>query len=75
MTGHILTVCTSYLQTLVVYSGRDYLLSTHISVANMDTHSTAFNDFGPKFTCVDPRGESPLTGMIVSVDKVLSNYP
>jgi ubiquitin-activating enzyme E1 len=25
---------------------------------------------GPKFTCVDPTGEQPLTGMIVSVDKV-----
>ncbi|KAF8665805.1 hypothetical protein AX16_000249 [Volvariella volvacea WC 439] len=28
-----------------------------------------FNDFGPRFTCVDPTGEQPLTGMIVSVDK------
>ncbi|KAF8489101.1 ubiquitin activating enzyme [Gautieria morchelliformis] len=26
-----------------------------------------FNDFGTKFTCVDPTGEQPLTGMIVSV--------
>ena len=31
---------------------------------------SAFNDFGPKFTCIDPTGEQPLTGMIVSVDKV-----
>ena len=31
--------------------------------------SSAFNDFGPKFTCVDPTGEQPLTGMIVSIDK------
>ncbi|KAH9918251.1 ubiquitin activating enzyme [Epithele typhae] len=31
--------------------------------------STVFNDFGPKFTCVDPTGEQPLSGMIVSVDK------
>ncbi|GJE84100.1 ubiquitin activating enzyme [Phanerochaete sordida] len=30
---------------------------------------SAFNDFGPKFTCVDPTGEQPLTGMIVSVEK------
>ncbi|KAI0068882.1 ubiquitin activating enzyme [Artomyces pyxidatus] len=30
---------------------------------------SAFNDFGPRFTCVDPTGEQPLTGMIVSVDK------
>ncbi|KAH9173400.1 ubiquitin activating enzyme [Lactarius sanguifluus] len=28
----------------------------------------AFNDFGPKFTCVDPTGEQPLSGMIVSVE-------
>jgi len=38
-----------------------------------DTHSLssyAFNDFGPKFTCVDPTGEQPLSGMIVSVEKV-----
>ena len=33
-------------------------------------HSSVFNDFGPKFTIVDPTGEEPLTGMIVSVDKV-----
>jgi ubiquitin-activating enzyme E1 len=32
---------------------------------------SVFNDFGPKFTCVDPTGEQPLTGMIVSVDKVI----
>jgi ubiquitin-activating enzyme E1 len=31
---------------------------------------SVFNDFGPKFTCVDPTGEQPLTGMIVSVDQV-----
>ncbi|KAI0796316.1 ubiquitin activating enzyme [Irpex lacteus] len=30
---------------------------------------SVFNDFGPKFTCVDPTGEQPLTGMIVSIDK------
>ncbi|KAF8076112.1 ubiquitin activating enzyme [Lyophyllum atratum] len=30
---------------------------------------SAFNDFGPKFTCVDPTGEQALTGMIVSVEK------
>jgi ubiquitin-activating enzyme E1 len=37
--------------------------------------SSVFNDFGPRFTCVDPTGEQPLTGMIVSVEKVsLMNY-
>ncbi|KIM83749.1 hypothetical protein PILCRDRAFT_412109 [Piloderma croceum F 1598] len=30
---------------------------------------SVFNDFGPRFTCVDPTGEQPLSGMIVSVDK------
>lgn len=33
-----------------------------------------FNDFGPKFTCIDPSGEQPLTGMIVSVDKVCDHW-
>ncbi|KAF8205880.1 hypothetical protein K438DRAFT_1905187 [Mycena galopus ATCC 62051] len=28
-----------------------------------------FNDFGPKFTCVDSTGEDPLTGRIISVDQ------
>lgn len=32
--------------------------------------SSVFNDFGPRFTCVDTTGEQPLSGMIVSVDKV-----
>lgn len=31
---------------------------------------SVFNDFGAKFTCVDPTGEQPLSGMIVSVAKV-----
>ncbi|TFK43234.1 ubiquitin activating enzyme [Crucibulum laeve] len=30
---------------------------------------SVFNDFGAKFACVDPTGEQPLTGMIVSVEK------
>lgn len=30
---------------------------------------SVFNDFGSRFTCVDPTGEQPLTGMIVSVEK------
>ncbi|KAJ3924849.1 MAG: ubiquitin-activating enzyme E1, isoform CRA_b, partial [Lentinula lateritia] len=30
---------------------------------------SVFNDFGAKFTCVDPTGEQPLSGMIVSIDK------
>ncbi|KZP12096.1 ubiquitin-activating enzyme E1 [Athelia psychrophila] len=30
---------------------------------------SVFNDFGPKFTCVDTNGQQALNGMIVSVDK------
>ena len=37
--------------------------------------SSVFNDFGSKFTIVDPTGEEPLTGMIVSVEKVCSPPP
>ncbi|ETW83841.1 hypothetical protein HETIRDRAFT_34260 [Heterobasidion irregulare TC 32-1] len=39
-----------------------------IAAENRGLFGSAFNDFGPKFTCVDPTGEQPLTGMIVSVD-------
>ncbi|UZJ54373.1 hypothetical protein CBS101457_003693 [Exobasidium rhododendri] len=28
-----------------------------------------FTDFGPKFVCIDPTGEQPLSGMIVSVEQ------
>jgi hypothetical protein len=34
---------------------------------------SVFNDFGNRFTCVDPTGEQPLTGMIAEVDKVGRN--
>ncbi|KAI0324963.1 ubiquitin activating enzyme [Cubamyces sp. BRFM 1775] len=40
-----------------------------ISADTRGLFGTAFNDFGPKFTCVDPTGEQPLSGMIVSVDR------
>lgn len=40
-----------------------------ISAETRGLFGSAFNDFGPKFTCVDPTGEQPLSGMIVSVDK------
>lgn len=40
-----------------------------ISVEVRGLFGSVFNDFGPKFTCVDTTGEQALTGMIVSVDK------
>ncbi|CAG7848457.1 Ubiquitin-activating enzyme E1 1 {ECO:0000269/PubMed:23416107}; AltName: Full=Poly(A)+ RNA transport protein 3 [Serendipita indica DSM 11827] len=30
---------------------------------------SVFNDFGSRFTCVDPTGEQPLNGMIAEIDK------
>ena len=30
---------------------------------------SVFNDFGEKFICVDPTGEQPLSGMVVSIDQ------
>ncbi|KAF8742413.1 hypothetical protein AX14_004632 [Amanita brunnescens Koide BX004] len=40
-----------------------------ISAETRGLFGSVFNDFGPKFTCVDPTGEQPLSGMIVSVEK------
>lgn len=40
-----------------------------ISAETRGLFGSVFNDFGPKFTCVDPTGEQALTGMIVSVEK------
>ncbi|KAI0265111.1 ubiquitin activating enzyme [Gloeopeniophorella convolvens] len=40
-----------------------------ISAETRGLFGAAFNDFGPKFAVVDPTGEQPLTGMIVSVEK------
>ncbi|KAF8351145.1 ubiquitin activating enzyme [Amanita rubescens] len=40
-----------------------------ISAETRGLFGSVFNDFGSKFTCVDPTGEQPLTGMTVSVEK------
>lgn len=40
-----------------------------ISAETRGLFGSAFNDFGPEFTCVDPTGEQVLSGMIVSVAK------
>lgn len=34
------------------------------------TYRSVFNDFGSDFTCVDPTGEQPLTGMVAEIDQV-----
>lgn len=40
-----------------------------ISASTNGLFASVFNDFGPKFTCVDPTGEEAQTGMVVSIDK------
>lgn len=40
-----------------------------ISAETRGLFASVFNDFGANFTCVDPTGEQPLSGMIVSVDQ------
>ncbi|KAF5363942.1 hypothetical protein D9756_000809 [Leucocoprinus leucothites] len=40
-----------------------------ISTETRGLFASVFNDFGPRFTCVDATGEQPLSGMIVSVNK------
>jgi len=64
---------TSLLRRPVVCLGRQPTSLPHFSCRVLShLHSSVFNDFGPKFTVVDPTGEEPLTGMIVSVEKVHS---
>ncbi|KAF8341326.1 ubiquitin activating enzyme [Cantharellus anzutake] len=50
----------------------DYTHGNGIYFIAASTHglfASVFNDFGAKFTCVDPTGEQPLSGMIVSIEK------
>ncbi len=67
MTGLTKTVLASFLQRYAVSLGMRPIVILSIILTRI---RNVFNDFGPKFTCVDPTGEQPLTGMIVSVDKV-----
>jgi hypothetical protein len=67
MIGHMLTVFISSLLRLGVFSGTHNSLQFHF-IRSLAFRSV-FNDFGPKFTCVDPTGEQPLTGMVVEIAK------
>ena len=70
MTGRTRIMSTSSLQIRGVSLGMFKICSLYLNAyIHAYIHSTAFNDFGPKFTCVDPTGEQPLSGMIVSVEK------
>jgi len=68
MTGHIRMEFTLSQRRLVVFLGMCQPILPRLK-QELITISSVFNDFGPKFTCVDPTGEQPLTGMIVEVDK------
>ena len=54
-----------------VFLGESSATSAFLGVTVADAKppgSSVFNDFGPAFTCIDPTGEQPLTGMVVSVE-------
>lgn len=44
--------------------------NTHFIAADVrGLFGSVFNDFGKAFPCIDPTGENPLSGMVVSVNK------
>ena len=63
------TAFISLQQKPVAFLGMLPYLNTN-NLFKFDMRRSVFNDFGSKFACVDPTGEQPLTGMIVSVEKV-----
>lgn len=68
MIGRILMAYLSLLLILVDCLGMS--CHVHVPYRHPILSRTVFNDFGSKFTCVDPTGEQPLTGMIVSIAQV-----
>lgn len=69
MNGHTRTVCISLQRKPVGYL-REHITLHPTPHTHLIAYSSVFNDFGPKFTCIDPTGEQPLSGMIASIDKV-----
>ncbi|PPQ92377.1 hypothetical protein CVT25_008727 [Psilocybe cyanescens] len=67
---HVVVLCgVSYKKQLEI---NDWTHENGVHFVSAETRGlfgSTFNDFGAKFTCVDPTGEQALTGMIVSVDK------
>jgi len=67
----VVVLCGASLQKQLEINDWTHENGVHfIAAETRGLFGSAFNDFGPKFTCVDPTGEQPLTGMIVSVDRV-----
>ncbi|CCL99448.1 uncharacterized protein FIBRA_01466 [Fibroporia radiculosa] len=66
----VVVLCGASLQKQLEINDWTHENGVHFLAA--ETHGlfgSAFNDFGPKFTCVDPTGEQPLSGMIVSIER------
>ncbi|KAF4619394.1 hypothetical protein D9613_005526 [Agrocybe pediades] len=67
---HVVVLCNaSYNKQLEINDWTHENGVLFIAAETRGLFGSAFNDFGPKFTCVDPTGEQPLSGMIVSIDK------
>ncbi|PPQ95518.1 hypothetical protein CVT26_008546 [Gymnopilus dilepis] len=67
---HVVVLCNVSYQKQLEINDWTHENGVHfIAAETRGLFGSAFNDFGPKFTCVDPTGEQPLTGMIVSIDK------
>ncbi|KAF8204900.1 ubiquitin activating enzyme [Pholiota molesta] len=67
---HVVVLCgVSYKKQLEINDWTHENGVHFIAAETRGLFGSAFNDFGAKFTCVDPTGEQVLTGMIVSVEK------
>ncbi|PPQ99897.1 hypothetical protein CVT24_009578 [Panaeolus cyanescens] len=67
---HVVVLCGQPLRKQLEINDWTHEHGVHfIAAETRGLFGSTFNDFGDKFTCVDPTGEQPLTGMIVSVNK------
>ncbi|KAF9057412.1 ubiquitin activating enzyme [Panaeolus papilionaceus] len=67
---HVVVLCGAPLSKQLEINDWTHEHGIHfIAAETRGLFGSTFNDFGAKFTCVDPTGEQPLTGMIVSVAK------
>ncbi|KAI0939237.1 hypothetical protein AcV5_000709 [Taiwanofungus camphoratus] len=66
----VVVLCGAPLSKQLEINDWTHANSVHfIAAETRGLFGSTFNDFGPKFTCVDPKGEQPLSGMIVSIER------
>ncbi|GBE79663.1 Ubiquitin-activating enzyme E1 1 [Sparassis crispa] len=66
----VVVLCGATLQKQLEINNWTHENGVHFIAADTrGLFGTVFNDFGSKFTCVDPTGEQPLNGMIVEVSQ------